>query len=469
MLKKGSCLAPALALILCVLCILPAGANEPGDLNEYINCHFSKSFPCYTGPGEEYFRIDGNAKYGSGACRVWGSDGNWLMVGFLASRGRYRIGYISRDALNYAEGADGELDRPLSFVSIPAHVREGGAPLTDDPVLNNERFSYMQSGQRVTVLGYFEGWAYVETQITTRARGRGFVRSFNVILDDPSVTDVPTAAPTLAPTYAPWPTTTPTLAPTYAPWPTAAPTFVPTYAPWPTAAPTRAPTAAPTAVPDSRAGLLSSLVHNCPNTGIMLPAAFSPYRTEYVLTVASWVTRVRFTPAAFDPHALITVNGEYVPSGSNSSYITINNNPKRVDIIVQGSSGVATTYTVFLQRRPSDARTKVEAGYISSVYQSSGTWYVKADLVDLQYFSDQYTTGARSTFTNYNTSQERFRLDEHCDYWYGSVQYAFHASDVFEFRDNYAFYSDAPLFYLVFLEDDVVAVLPYSMDSYIGE
>ena len=34
--------------------------------------------------------------------------------------------------------------------------------------------------------------------------------------------------------------------------------------------------------------LLSSLSHNCPNTGIMLPESFSPYQTTYLLPLATY-------------------------------------------------------------------------------------------------------------------------------------------------------------------------------------
>ena len=66
MLRKGIALMAALVVL---SALLPARAGGAGDLNEYAICSFSRSFPVYTGPGEEYFRVDGNAKYGSGSCR----------------------------------------------------------------------------------------------------------------------------------------------------------------------------------------------------------------------------------------------------------------------------------------------------------------------------------------------------------------------------------------------------------------
>ena len=77
---------------------------------------------------------------------------------------------------------------------------------------------------------------------------------------------------------------------------------------------------------------LTSLTHNCPNTGKMLPEYFSPSVTTYLLTVASWVSRVQFTPVASDPYATIYVNGTIVRSGAASNYIKMTDNPQQVQI-----------------------------------------------------------------------------------------------------------------------------------------
>ncbi|MBR0319992.1 MAG: cadherin-like beta sandwich domain-containing protein, partial [Clostridia bacterium] len=102
---------------------------------------------------------------------------------------------------------------------------------------------------------------------------------------------------------------------------------------------------------DSR---LTSLTHNCPNTGKMLPEVFNPNQLSYILTVADWVSRVTFTPTA---DGVIYVNGVQVPSGQKSQVIQMTDEPQQVTIQVQ--NGTTTTYTVFLQRRPSEKRTRV--------------------------------------------------------------------------------------------------------------
>ena len=140
--------------------------------------------------------------------------------------------------------------------------------------------------------------------------------------------------------------------------------------------------------------LLRSLTHNCPNTGIMLPETFNPYQTTYLLTVASWVSRPTFTPVAMDPSASIFVNGQYVRSGETSPVIPMTDAPQAVTIQVSNGTG-STVYTVYLQRRPSERRTRVSAGYIQNIYLKGTTWHIDADLVTVKYSSADYTSGRK--------------------------------------------------------------------------
>ena len=434
--------------------LLPAGAGPAGDLNDYAICSFSRSFPVYTGPGEDYFRIDGSAKYGRGSCRVWGVTGDWLLVGFLVKSGKYRIGYITRDALSCAVDPSGKLDRELTFLNQKATVVKGGAPLTDDPVLNNERFCFMQGGQEVVVLGYYGNWAYVETDITAAQRGRGFVRKFNLVLSSgaaPSPSPAPTAIPTAPPAATP--------VPTVGAWDMdGGMMLLSTWVPQATArTEDRAPEQG-AAVTDG--SLLLSLEHNCPATGVMLPAAFDPHVTSYVLTVASWVSRVRFTPVAADENAMITVGGEYVPSGSPSSYFTLGNEPKRIEIVVWGRGGSQTVYTVFLQRRPSEKKTGVAVAHIRSLEKSGAEWVLTADPVDLIMTENDYMNGSRSTWTDPSSEQVVFTVDPHCDLWYGTPDRAVQAPDVTVFAGSYP-HDGTDLYYIVYIEDALVAVMPY--------
>ncbi len=434
--------------------VLPAGAGKAGDLNDYAICSFSRSFPVYTGPGEEYFRVDGSAKYGSGSCRVWGVAGDWLMVGFLVKSGKYRIGYIAREALSCAVDPSGKLDRALSFLDQKATVVKTGAPLTDDPVLNNERFCFMLGGQEVVLLGYYGNWAYVETDITTSQRGRGSVRKFNLVLSSgaaPVLTPVPTALPTAMPALTP--------VPTVGAWSAGEDgMLLSTWVPQATVRPEEWTPAQRAPVPGG--SLLLSLEHNCPATGVMLPAAFDPHVTSYVLTVASWVSRIRFTPSAADKNAIITVNGETVPSGTPSSYVTLGNEPKRVEIVVWDTGGAQTVYTVFLQRRPSEKKTGIAVAHIRSLEKSGAEWILTADPVDLIMPENDYMNGSRSTWTDASSDPVLFTVDPHCDMWYGRPDSALQAADVMAFAAAWP-NDGTDLYYIVYIEDALVAVMPY--------
>lgn len=201
---------------------------------------------------------------------------------------------------------------------------------------------------------------------------------------------------------------------------------------------------------------LINLTHNCPNTGKMLPERFDPNQTTYLLTVADWVSRVTFTPTA---DGVIYVNGVQVKSGSASQVIQMTDEPQAVTIqVVNGST---TTYTVYLQRRPSERRTRVSAGYIESVYQQKDTFYISADLVTVNYKSSKYSDGNRSTFINDSGYLYRYAVDPNCVFYYEENGVTREAQNIYEFQDKlYA----GQMYRIVYIEDEIVAVMPYSAD-----
>ncbi len=211
----------------------------------------------------------------------------------------------------------------------------------------------------------------------------------------------------------------------------------------------------PAAASNGDAPTLTSLTHNCPNTGKMLPAYFSPTVTTYLLTVASWVSRVQFTPVSGDLYATIYVNGAVVRSGSASSYIKMTDNPQQVTIEVAGSGG-RTVYTVFLQRRPSEKRTRVSAGSIDNIYQKSGKWYIDADLGTVTYLD-----GNVSTYVNKTADHYRYACAENCVFYYGTMSSPQRARNIGEFTANV---SIGGLYRFIYIEDEIVAVMPYSPD-----
>lgn len=208
--------------------------------------------------------------------------------------------------------------------------------------------------------------------------------------------------------------------------------------------------------------LLSSLTHNCPNTGIMLPSAFSPYQTTYLLTVADWVSRPTFTPVAMDPNAVITVNGRQVRSGTASQVIEMSDKPQAVTIQVQSGSA-STTYTIYLQRRPSEKRTRVSAGFINDIYLKSTTWRIDADLVTLSYLGDDYESGNRSTYKNGGVDHYDYAVAPNCIFYYGTKQNPIRANNINEFMSYYQSYG-SNFYTIIYIESEIVAVLPYGAD-----
>ena len=208
--------------------------------------------------------------------------------------------------------------------------------------------------------------------------------------------------------------------------------------------------------------LLRSLTHNCPNTGIMLPETFNPYQTTYLLTVASWVSRPTFTPVAMDPSASIFVNGQYVRSGETSPVIPMTDAPQAVTI--QVSNGTASpTYTIYLQRRPRERRTRVSAGYIQNIYLKGTTWRIDADLVTIKYSGNDYSSGNLSTFTNKTVEHYDYEVDPNCLFYYGVKSNCYRANNITTFMNTYLQYG-SPLYTIVYIEDKIVAVFPYGAD-----
>ena len=208
--------------------------------------------------------------------------------------------------------------------------------------------------------------------------------------------------------------------------------------------------------------LLRSLTHNCPNTGIMLPEYFSPYQTTYLLTVASWVSRPTFTPVAMDPNAVITVNGQVVRSGQTSQIIPMTDKPQAVTINV-ANGAASTTYTIYLQRRPSEKRTRVSAGYINNIYLKGTTWRIDADLVTIKYSGEDYNSGNLSTFTNGGKDSYDYEVDPNCIFYYGTKNNCYRAKNIFDFQSNYQQFGST-LYTIIYIESKIVAVFPYGAD-----
>lgn len=216
-------------------------------------------------------------------------------------------------------------------------------------------------------------------------------------------------------------------------------------------------TASAEAAPPSSA--LISLTHNCPNTAIMRPEAFSPLVDTYLLTVASWVSRVTLTPVSADPNAVITVNGLAGLSGTPSQVFEMNDEPQTATISVVSSDGNSSVYTVFLQRRPSSARTGVAAGFLTAMDQEDGKTYLVMDLVTVTYQGDHV-----SSYTNDNVPDRyRYPASDECVFYFGGTDDPVMAKNADDFRAHMAF-NGTELFSVIYIQDEIVSVRPFSSD-----
>ena len=216
------------------------------------------------------------------------------------------------------------------------------------------------------------------------------------------------------------------------------------------------------AQPALPADRLVGLKHNAPNTGIMLPERFDPYVDTYLLTVANWVSRIKFTPTTSSPTSQVTVNGLPVASGQESQIIQMSDKPQEVLITVSGygADGALsgqTTYKVFLQRRPSERRTRVSAGYINEITMQGGIATISADLVTLRYEGNTNV----SSFVNETVDKYTYECAPNCLFYYGSFTNPTRARDAQEFLNNYLA-AGSSLYYLVYMEDKIIAILPYN-------
>jgi hypothetical protein len=204
---------------------------------------------------------------------------------------------------------------------------------------------------------------------------------------------------------------------------------------------------------------LVTLTHNCPKTGKMIPETFSPYVSNYLLTVASWVSRVEFTPVSVDPAATITVNGQYLASGQTSQEIEMTNDPQAVTISVTSGSET-TVYTVYLQRRPSEARTRVSVGYLKDFYKSGSKWYAKMDLVTVTY-GDSYTNYT-SDFSNDSGSTSKHEISKNCIFYAGDQNSPTRYREPNSFKSHLSL-DGTEMFRVIYIEDEIVALIPYAI------
>lgn len=149
----------------------PSTIVEPQYLPDFVKTKLNNGrWDVYTGPGPGYWR-NGSASAGnnSGTARVYGTVGEWVMIGYGLSNGKYRIGFISNAAVPANVLAQ---VRELILTRQPRRTT-GSVYFTDDPVVGGDRDTnrmeyYGSAGVPVNVLAWRRDndnfWAYVEIE-----------------------------------------------------------------------------------------------------------------------------------------------------------------------------------------------------------------------------------------------------------------------------------------------------------------
>jgi len=208
------------------------------------------------------------------------------------------------------------------------------------------------------------------------------------------------------------------------------------------------------------ASTLTSLTHNCPNTGIMLPTVFNPLHNTYLLTVASWVSRVSLTPVSTDPQATILINDAPLPSGQTSPFFEMTDVPQVVTISVTSTNLENSIYSVYLQRRPSNARAGMMAGYLKDLYNKNDKTYFILHPVTVT-----YADGNVASFSSDPTAKDdQYTINSECIFYYGTKDNPIRANNADVFKANVTLGGKA-IFYIIYIEDEIIAVLPFAPEG----
>lgn len=151
----------------------PSGGNYIMPM--YAKASISGAYDVYTGPGTGYYRV-GNAAVGGGVCRWYGTEGDWVLMGYQYTKGGYRLGYIPRAGI-----PDGVNVQELHFMYEPVTVISA-ASLTDDPVIDPTWLFKVPEGTTVKLLGFLpdnDHWAYIETEYAGEPV-RGFINRVRI-------------------------------------------------------------------------------------------------------------------------------------------------------------------------------------------------------------------------------------------------------------------------------------------------
>ena len=189
--RKRTVLCFTAALLLGLLPLL-ASAETVLDLSQYSIVHLGDRKLVYQGPGKDYFR-DGSAGVGAtNDVRVYGTLGDWMMIGYVYSTDNFRVGWVEKPTSGM-EIISKEDVGELSFEYVVRAVNDDCA-MTYDPVFVSVRSLDLEKGDKVTLLcRVTKKWVYVEASIKGKP-SRGFLYA-DMLEDVPVAADAAPLSP----------------------------------------------------------------------------------------------------------------------------------------------------------------------------------------------------------------------------------------------------------------------------------
>ena len=189
--RKRTVLCFTAALLLGLLPLL-ASAETVLDLSQYSIVHLGDRKLVYQGPGKDYFR-DGSAGVGAtNDVRVYGTLGDWMMIGYVYSTDNFRVGWVERPTSGMEIISQEDVGE-LSFEYVVRAVNDDCA-MTYDPVFVSVRSLDLEKGDKVTLLcRVTKQWVYVETSIKGKP-SRGFLYT-DMLGDVPVAADAAPLSP----------------------------------------------------------------------------------------------------------------------------------------------------------------------------------------------------------------------------------------------------------------------------------
>ncbi len=119
-------------------------------------------FFVYAGPGKQYGRAaNGKAAVSTnGWIQVFGEYDGWLMIQYAVGDTRWRIGWITKNAL-----PQGVSVPPLNLIADDVYTLSGPWALTDDPLCSRAKLCTLPGDASVSLLAWLgDDWAYVRTR-----------------------------------------------------------------------------------------------------------------------------------------------------------------------------------------------------------------------------------------------------------------------------------------------------------------